>query len=76
LKRIKKLFHDKFCIKEKDNTVKPNKKIVNLEINLYRIKNELKVNKSTNEFKLNISYPYKEDQIEKLLKAKLDNFLI
>jgi hypothetical protein len=58
LKRFKKLLNEKF--KECR---------INIEVNLYKLKNELIENKS-GEYKLNIAYPFKEEQIEKLLKNK------
>ena len=61
LKRLKKLLNEKFRECK-----------INLEVNLYKLKNELIESKS-GEYKLNISYPFKEEQIEKVLKNKILN---
>jgi hypothetical protein len=69
LKRFKKLLNEKYSIKENE-LFKPKQTFDNLEINLYKLKNELKMGKN-NELILNISYPYKDEIIENLLANKI-----
>lgn len=61
MKRIKKLLLEKF----KD------KQFEGIEINLYKLKNELIRNRDGSVY-LNISHPFKEDNVEKIIKTKLN----
>jgi hypothetical protein len=61
LKRFKKLVNEKF---------KESKILENIEINVYKLKNEFIETKSGDR-KLNIAYPFKEENIEKLLRNRL-----
>lgn len=60
LKRLKKLINEK---------LKNSKILEDVQINLYKLKNELIENKN-GEVKLNISYPFKEDVIENMIKNR------
>jgi hypothetical protein len=65
LKRFKKLLNEKFAVKENEQ-IKPIKTFEKFEVNLYKLKTELKQTKE-NDYILNIAYPYKDEIIENLL---------
>jgi hypothetical protein len=69
LKRFKKLLNEKFSKKEGD-VYKPIRTFDNLEVNLYKLKTEIRFGKN-DEIVLNIAYPYKDDIVENLLSNKL-----
>lgn len=75
LKKLKKIFIENFSeiIKNENSQMKyiSNLKLNDIEINLYKPKNEL-IKEKNGRIKLNISYPINEELLVKLIKNKIN----